>query len=103
MAESVEESTARYQRAIHAMQSGVKAEQDLVPPTHEQSASSPKHLRVGVNAAMSSNGALAKLLIDKGILTEEELMSAVADSMEGEQETYEKRLSEAYGATIKLA
>lgn len=53
---------------------------------------SPKHLRVGVNSAMSDHGALARLLIDKGFFTEEEYVKAIADMMEAEAERYQSDL-----------
>lgn len=63
----------------------------------------PKHLRVGVNAAMVGHGGLVVLLIAKGVFTEEEYLKAIADKMEAEQATYEERLSEAAGAKVTLA
>lgn len=84
----------RYAAAVHAMQTGVRLRMtrdgipddgDLQVPRGE---CSPKHLRVGVNAAMSDHGALVKLLIDKRIITHEEYMTALADGMEGEVVSY---------------
>lgn len=84
----------RYAAAAHAMQSGVRLRMtregipddgDLDVPRGE---CSPKHLRVGVNTAMSDHGALVKLLIDKGIITQEEHLAAIADAMEREVESY---------------
>lgn len=88
----------RYLAAAHAMQSGVAAEMGIDPdPT------SPKHLRVGVNSAMSDQGALARLLIAKGVFSEEEYTKALADGMEAEAQLYEKRLSEHFGKPVRLA
>ena len=57
----------RYLKAAHAMQTGVALEMSRhAAPTE------PKHLRVGVNAAMSDQAGLVKLLIAKGIFTEDE-------------------------------
>jgi hypothetical protein len=53
---------------------------------------SPKHLRVGVNAAMSDHGALVRLLIQKGIITHEEYSTAIADAMENEVQSYKDDL-----------
>lgn len=80
----------RYLAALHAMQSGVaflNAAKDL----------EPKHLRVGVNAAMSDLGGLATLLIEKGIITRDEYEKALADAMEREADSYRQRLAEHYG------
>lgn len=87
-----------YEEAEHAMQSGVafdhaKGSQD----------GSPKHLRVGINSAMSSHAALVKLLIAKGLLTQDEYIEAVRLEMIEEVERYERRLKEIYGVDIHLS
>ena len=87
----------RYTTAAHAMQSGVKAKME-----HDPSETTPKHLRTGVNSSMVGNSALVKLLITKGILTEEEWAEALADGMEAEVALYEKWLSERIGIAITL-
>jgi hypothetical protein len=43
---------------------------------------------------MVAQGALAKLLIDAGVFTEEQYFAALADYMEQEAETYRKWLQE---------
>ena len=58
---------SEYVSLAHAMQSGVAAKMGFDP-----SETSPKHLRVGVNTAHIDFGALMHLLIEKGIITEEE-------------------------------
>jgi hypothetical protein len=88
----------RYLSAAHAMQSGVAAKMERDP-----SETTPKHLRTGINSSMVENSALVKLLVGKGILTEEEWAEALADGMEAEVQLYEKWLSEKLGATITLA
>ena len=65
-------------------------------------ATDPKHLRVGVNSAMCDHAALVRVLIAKGILTEDEYLEAVADEMEREQKRYEERLTAKYGRNIVL-
>lgn len=64
---------------------------------HNPSPTSPKHLRVGVNAAMSDQAGLVKLLIEKGVFTLDEYTRSIADQMEIEQQMYEARLG------VKLA
>jgi len=95
----MQEDIERYKAAIHAMQSGIAMEMNWNPKDTE-----PKHLRVGVNSALVDSGALQKLLIDKGIITEDELYSALADMAELEVKMYEERINEHYGTngTIKL-
>lgn len=95
---SIEDDRARYERAAHAMQSGVAAEMGF----HEahggtSSATSPKHLRTGVNVAMRDHSSIVSLLIRKGILTDEEVMAALADGMEEEVRLHERLVSDLYG------
>lgn len=87
----------RYRAAGHAMQSGVAMKMHFDPKETE-----PKHLRVGVNAAMSEHSALAKLLIDKGLITDAEYIKALTDAMEAEAEKYRSEISEHTGANITL-
>jgi hypothetical protein len=76
----------RYTAATHAMQTGVALEmQQRTAPTEL------KHLRVGVNAAMCDHTALVKILIKKGVLTQDEYEKAIADEMELEVKRYEER------------
>lgn len=101
----------RYKAALHAMQSGVAAEMGDISGVAlaledelRGSATSPKHLRVGINAAMSDHAALVRLLIAKGLFTMEEYEKELADEMEREKARYEARLSEQHGgAKITLA
>lgn len=73
----------RYMAACHAMQSGVAFTMEKEPKQVD-----PKHLRVGVNAAMSDTAAIAELLVAKGVFTEDELWKALADKMEEEVASY---------------
>jgi len=88
----------RYAAAAHAMQSGVAMEMN-----HNPGPTQPKHLRVGINSAMAEHSALAKLLIDKGLISEDEYLEAIADGMEREARSYEERLSAHFGTTVTLA
>ena len=88
----------RYLAAAHAMQSGVATTMQIDSDT-----TSPKHLRVGVNSAMCDHAALVRLLIAKGLFTQEEYTKEVADEMERERTRYEARLSAHYGKKITLA
>lgn len=77
----------RYEAAAHAMQSGVAAEHAA-----GSTDGSPKHLRVGVNSAHVGIAALARLLLEKGVITMDEYEAAQAEEMEAEQKRYEQRL-----------
>lgn len=95
----------RYTKALHAMQSGVamtrqKDIDDGIPQDLRETG--PKHLRVGVNSAMSDHGALVRLLIAKGLFTEEEYEKEVVEAAEREAESYEKKLSDRLGVKVSL-
>lgn len=75
----------RYQRAMHAVQTGVALEMSMgLSNAHE-----PKHLRVGINSAMVEHGALVHFLVRKGIMTWPEWFEMLADAAEQEKHTYE--------------
>lgn len=92
----------RYLAAAHAVQAGVAMELNDDPPTRSGSAASPKMLRTGVNMAMIEHGALVRLLIKKGLITEEEYMAELVAGVEDERRQYEERLSARYGTKITL-
>lgn len=87
----------RYEVASHAMQTGVATEME-----HNTKPTEPKHLRVGVNSAMVNQAALARLMIDKGIITADEYHAALADQMEAEVASYEDMLSARLGTKVRL-
>jgi hypothetical protein len=74
-----------YLDLAHAMQSGVAAKMAIDPAD-----TSPKHLRVGLNSAMVNDAALARLLIARGLFTEEEYLQAITDEMEREVARYKE-------------
>lgn len=89
---------ARYHAAMHAVQSGV-----AIDVQDQQKNVEPKHLRVGVNSALIDASAVAKLLIDKGIITAVEYYETLADLAEAEKARYETDLSARKGIKITLA
>lgn len=93
----------RYVAAACAVQSGVKADMETDPNQNSQGASTPKHLRTGLNNIMSDHGSLAALLIAKGIFTEDEYLEAIAAGTEREQARYEQLLTERFGCPVSLA
>ena len=86
---SNEANKERYARAAHAMQTGVAYEMNK---GGRDPATEPKHLRVGINAAMADHEGLVRLLIRKGLITDEEYREAIADSMEAELKRYQDRM-----------
>lgn len=93
----------RYFAAGHAIQSGVKTDMETDVNHQSQGATTPKHLRTGLNLVMADHGSLAKLLIDKGIITEDEYLTAIADGAEREKARYEQILTDRLGTKITLA
>jgi hypothetical protein len=83
MSESSEQAIQRYSKAAHAMQTAVAVKME-----HEPKETEPKHLRVGINSALSNTGGLVTLLIEKGVFTLEEYHTAMADAMERESGAY---------------
>lgn len=88
-----------YPRLAHAMQSGVAATISL---EGETSATSPKHLRTGVNMALVEQGSITQLLIEKGLITKEELRQALVDGLRKEVARYEADLSKTMGRPVTL-
>lgn len=88
----------RYMAAAHAMQSGVAMDM-----RQDTTLSDPKHLRVGINTAHADIGSLSRLLIAKGVISEDEYLEAIADGMEREKTDYERRLSARLNTKITLA
>lgn len=82
----------RYLAAMHAVQTGV-----ALSIERGSKESTPKHLRLGVNSAMIDSSAMAKLLIEKGIVSETEYLEMLVKVAEEEQVSYEARLG------VKLA
>jgi hypothetical protein len=87
-----------YNDLLHAMQTGVAAMMGKEringeDPCLGEGDTSPKHLRVGINAAMCNHSALVELLIKKGIITSEEYVESATAVMKREVEDYERRLS----------
>lgn len=79
------------------MQSGVAATMEF-----DEKEISPKHLRVGINSALVTEAAIARLLIEKGVFSEEEYVEAVRVEMEREVQRYEKDLSRHFGTKVSL-
>lgn len=94
---TLQEDRTRYERAMHAVQSGVAAKM-----TYDDKDTSPKHLRTGVNSAMVQHSGLVLLLMRKGVISEAEYWTSMADAAETERALYEEWLSERTGASVCL-
>lgn len=94
---NIEKLIAEYMAAAHALQSGIAAEMNIDPKPTE-----PKHLRTGINIAFTDHAAIVTLLIEKGIITEEEYYRAILKTIKKEVSDYEQKLSSFYKTKITL-
>lgn len=97
----VETFKARYVAACHAVQSGVAMEiqrKDQVKTLDNRF----KDVRTGLNVAMADAGAIATLLISKGVFTEEEMWAALANGAEREKARLEDELTKDFGGNTKI-
>lgn len=95
-----EEFGEKYTRLAHAVQTGIA--QMMGADGADCKETQPKHLRVGINMSMCEHAALAKLLIEKKIITENEYYSAIIAELEREVRRYEQTLCKRYGVPITL-
>lgn len=86
-----------YEAAQHAMQTGVAHEME-----HRPGPTTPKSLRVGINTALCDHAALIRLLVDKGVISDDEYRAAITDEMNREVKRYEKSLGKLLGTKITL-
>jgi len=97
--ERYEQLIAHHQADSHAMQSGVGLlmAKDYGLDADRQPANFMKHLRVGVNVALTDHASLVALLIRKDLITDMEYVEAIADGMRAERERFEEAVRVAYG------
>lgn len=95
--DAVLEMQNRYTAAMHAVMTGVAAMM-----TFDSTETSPKNLRVGTNSAILQTSALTKLLIDKGLITELEWWTTLAEFAENEVAIYQKALYDITGSEFYL-
>ncbi|MCW2317267.1 hypothetical protein M2322_002826 [Rhodoblastus acidophilus] len=89
----------RYDAAAHRVQTGIA----FMMGTHDYKATEPKHLRVGVDLTKADQGSLARLLVEKGVITEKEYVEAMVKGMEAEADNYAKVVRAAMGGVnVKL-
>lgn len=100
------EFAVRYPKLAHALQSGVAATISLDENDTSVSLTSRSHsgkmLRTGINMAMLEQGAMWKLLLDKGVITEDEMRQALVDALEREVAEYEVTLTKRMGRPVTL-
>jgi hypothetical protein len=92
-----DEFAAEYTRLAHAVQTGVAYEHGFGSQD-----GTPKHLRTGLNCVMADLGSLVKLLIEKGLITEEEYFAAILAGLQREIDTYEARIAARTGGGPRI-
>lgn len=75
-----------YEEAMHGVQSAIAHAINL-----GEKLATPKHLRVGVDSCMVTDDAVARLLIKKGLITEEEYIEEVRIAANRELDKWEIR------------
>lgn len=101
---TLEEKRQRYAQLGHAVQSGVAQQMEFAGKHFQRDAATEaKHIRVGLNLRACDHAAIAKLLIDKGIITEDEYFDSMIEMLEREVAMYEKELTDKFGVKITLA
>lgn len=93
----VDKLKVEYRNLLHAMQTGVafKLESD-------DKETAPKHLRVGLNSSMCMISAQSRLLMLKGVFTEEEYYDTLVAVLKEEVLSYERWLSDRVGSPVRL-
>jgi hypothetical protein len=103
MSDVLRQLRARYESAANAVQSGVRVLIEHAATRGERFARvEPKHLRVGIDLSKAEQGGLARLLIAKGVFTQEEYFSAMAEAAEEEAARYEREVSALLGRPVGL-
>ena len=94
----MEADDAAIKAAMHAVQTGVKALQQLDPACAlYEPETSPKHLRVGVNSALIDSGVCVELLVEKGIITRAEVLAKLRHFWEKEAMRYRVKVAQKMG------
>lgn len=104
MSARINDLQRRYHASLHGMQSGVAFFLEKAAAGDKQAARQfdPKHTRVGINSAMVDSAALAKLLMGKGLITEEEYWEQLVAEAEAERLRYQKLINDLYGLIVVL-
>lgn len=106
-----EEFLAEYKRLGHAIQTGIgwKIQLDTGSPdvNSDPNLNAHKHLRVGIDTNKADLGSISRLLVKKGLISDDEFKQAILEGLELEKASYEDQLNERFGlsgsARIKLA
>lgn len=90
---------AKYRVLVQKCQAGIKT---LAEKLGDPKLYDAKHLRVGINNNIVELSAMIKLLVDKGILTTEEVEKAYLVAYEEEVTRLEREIYDKCGLVVKL-
>lgn len=76
-----------YETAAHRIQTAIAV---LMGRDPDLSLVQPKHMRTGLDLSKSDMGGLARLLIAKGVFTEQEYNEAITNAAKEEADNYER-------------
>lgn len=93
-----EELLRRYNELAHAVQTGIAF---LIE--NGDTLATPKHLRVGLDMRAADAGALGRLLISKGVITEREYLTAMVEGAAMEAHSYAEAVQKKLGRRVTLA
>lgn len=86
-----------YEEAAHGVQTGIAYEIE-----RGSDCASPKHLRTGLNMSKADQAGLVRLLIAKGLITEDEYIAAITESANTELAYEEKIVNDLYGTDGRI-
>lgn len=89
-----------YDEAGHGVQSAIRFEMSqrgFLEDDIDKVTAMLKHLRVGLDLRAADHSALAQLMIDKGIFTEQEYLEAMRLAANEELARYQEHVRETYG------
>jgi len=95
---SVDTFREEYERLGHAIQSGIAT----LIGHNDNATRDPKHLRTGLNLVMSDTASLGRLLIRKGIITEDEYFEAVLEGLREEKARVTAEIKSKLGLDVTL-
>ncbi|MEZ4594546.1 MAG: hypothetical protein R3D55_25890 [Chloroflexota bacterium] len=81
-----------YIKLAHAVQTGIAA-----CIAAGWTGATPKHLRVGIDTSKSDHGALIKLLLEKGVITEGEYQAVLLEGLEREVDGFKSLFQQLTG------
>lgn len=98
---TLQDEQTRYAAALHGVQSAL-AFMLQYPDPAKKTLFETKHMRVGIDSAHISHLAVFKILLDKGICTELEYTTAIADAAEEELMSWEAEVSKLLGKPVSF-